>query len=81
MRSLTLLQAAVAIAALIGITILGVNGNVNSDALVAIYSAVIGAGLGAGGIIANGAADARRSGAADKVADAVVEKQREESSS
>jgi len=48
-------QTVVAVAALAGITALGITDHVNSDALVAIYSAVIGAVLGqAGSIIRNG---------------------------
>jgi pantoate kinase len=50
--TLTITQAAVAVIALVGITLLGITNHVDSDAVLAIYSAVIGAGLGASGAIA-----------------------------
>jgi len=57
---LSLYQMIVAVAALIGVTILGVSGNVDSDGVLAIYSAVIGAGLASAGTIANGHVEERR---------------------
>lgn len=45
MHGLSLAQAAVAVSALVGITVLGVLGDISSDALVAIYAAVIGSAL------------------------------------
>lgn len=64
-RALSITQAAIGIVALIGITILGVTNSVSSDALVAIYSAVIGSALGASGAIANARARSIENGQAD----------------
>ncbi len=44
----------VAVAALVGVTVLGVTGHVGSDAVVGLYSAVIGYVLGAGTTAARG---------------------------
>lgn len=46
MRQLSLPQLILACVALIGITALGLEGAVSSDALVAIYSAVLGGSVG-----------------------------------
>jgi hypothetical protein len=54
---LTYAQAFIACIALAGITVLGVTGDVSEGSLTAIYSAVIGAGLGSVGVIANGYAN------------------------
>lgn len=56
---LTLYQTVLAIVALAGITALALHGDVSGDVVVAIYSAVIGAGLAGGGALANGVAQAR----------------------
>jgi hypothetical protein len=56
---LTLYQVVLALAALTGITVLALKGTVSGDVVVAIYSAIIGAGLAGGGALANGVAQAR----------------------
>lgn len=45
-RALGYSQLIVALAAMTGITILGLTGNVSSDAIVGVYGGVIGAALG-----------------------------------
>lgn len=68
---LTLYQTLIAIAALIGITVLAFTDKVSGDVVVAIYSAIIGAGLASGGAIANGAVQARVESARAEAADAI----------
>jgi drug/metabolite transporter (DMT)-like permease len=61
-KQLGLAQFAVALVALAGITMLGMTGNVSSDAIVGIYGAVIGAALG----YANGTREGYSNGRRDE---------------
>lgn len=46
MRDLSLHQALVAVAALIGVTVLGILDRISTEALIAVYSLVLGGSLG-----------------------------------
>lgn len=52
-RVLSVSQVALAVVALVGITVLAAVDKVSSDVVVSIYSAVVGAGLGGAGAITN----------------------------